>query len=185
MTHLQEFVELFPADTAILQATDDLFHLADQLIVLVSDLSLAQSLDLVGIVFIGEDRAGQALHEFDRQKGVLHPTLKLTRLAEPTGVHVEVAQRVCPVPDELMADEVLGDGYKIDATEFRITAVAIDDGADGRFSFVLEQERTLISGDHVAEGNVPDDLPEKVKSYRIKSIAPGRGQYIDNASMVF
>lgn len=83
------------------------------------------------------------------------------------------------------ADEVLGDGYKIDATEFRITAVAIDDGADGRFSFVLEQERTLISGDHVAEGSVPADLPKKVKSFRIKSIAPGRGQYIENASTVF
>lgn len=83
------------------------------------------------------------------------------------------------------ADEVLGDGHKIDATEFRITAVAIDDGADGRFSFVLEQERTLISGDHVGEGEVPPALPEKVKSYRIKSIAPGRGQYIDNASIIF
>ena len=63
-----------------------------------------------------------------------------------------------------------------------MTAVAIDDGSDGRFSFVLEQERTLISGDHVEDGAVPTSLPEKVKSYRIKSIAPGRGQYIDNAS---
>ena len=81
------------------------------------------------------------------------------------------------------ADEVLGDGYKIDATEFRITAVAISDGSDGRYSFVLEQERTLISGDHCDDG-VPEQLPAKVKSYRIKSIAPGTGQYIENAKTI-
>lgn len=81
------------------------------------------------------------------------------------------------------ADDVLGDGYKIDATEFRITAVAIGDGSDGRYSFVLEQERTLIAGDHCHTG-VPDGLPEKVKSYRIKAIAPGTGQYIENAKTV-
>ena len=81
------------------------------------------------------------------------------------------------------ADEVLGDGYKIDATEFRITAVAISAGSDGRYSFVLEQERTLLSGDHCDDG-MPDELPAKVKSYRIKSIAPGHGQYIDNAKTV-
>jgi glyoxylase-like metal-dependent hydrolase (beta-lactamase superfamily II) len=79
------------------------------------------------------------------------------------------------------ADQVLGDGYKIDATEFRITAVAVDDGSDGRFSFVLEQERTLLAGDHVSDDGLPEALPAKVKSYRIKSIAPGRGQYIENA----
>ncbi|MDH4075316.1 MAG: hypothetical protein OEY41_13500 [Acidimicrobiia bacterium] len=81
------------------------------------------------------------------------------------------------------ADDVLGDGYKIDATEFRITAVAINDGADGRYSFVLEQERTLITGDHCHE-SVPSHLPEKVKSFRIKAIAPGHGQYIENAKAV-
>ncbi len=81
------------------------------------------------------------------------------------------------------ADDVLGDGYKIDATEFRITAVAISDGSDGRYSFVLEQERTLLTGDHCEDG-VPEDLPAKVKSYRIKSIAPGRGQYIENAKPI-
>ncbi len=81
------------------------------------------------------------------------------------------------------ADEVLGDGYKIDATEFRITAVAINDGSDGRYSFVLEQERTLLAGDHCDDG-VPEQLPAKIKSFRIKSIAPGHGQYIENAKTV-
>ncbi len=100
------------------------------------------------------------------------------RLKERTG-----AELVAP-PGFDGADDVLGDGYKIDATEFRMTAVAIDDGADGRFSFVLEQERTLLAGNHVNETEMPDALPAKVKSYRIKSIAPGRGQYIENASII-
>ncbi len=83
------------------------------------------------------------------------------------------------------ADDVLGDGYKIDATEFRMTAVAVADGSDGRFSFVLEQERTLLAGPHCTEaGDIAVELPEKVKSYRIKSIAPGHGQYIENANSV-
>ncbi|MDH3295863.1 MAG: hypothetical protein OER95_16215 [Acidimicrobiia bacterium] len=83
------------------------------------------------------------------------------------------------------ADQVLGDGYKIDATEFRMTAVAIEDGSDGRFSFVLEQERTLLCGDHLTEDAVPPSLPEKVKSFRIRSLAPGHGQYMEDAGHLF
>ncbi|MDH3302963.1 MAG: hypothetical protein OES24_20880 [Acidimicrobiia bacterium] len=83
------------------------------------------------------------------------------------------------------ADQVLGDGYKIDATEFRITAVAIDDGSDGKFSFVLEQERTLLCGDHIVDDSVPESLPAKVKSFRIKSMAPGHGQYVEDAGGLF
>lgn len=81
------------------------------------------------------------------------------------------------------ADQVLGDGHKIDATEFRITAVAVGDSETGRYAFVLEQERTLISGDHCSQ-EVPAGLPEKVKSYRIRSMAPAWGQYIDDARVV-
>jgi len=100
-------------------------------------------------------------------------------LKERTG-----AELVAP-PGFSGADQVLGDGYKIDATEFRMTAVAIEDGSDGKFSFVLEQERTLICGDHVSEDAVPSALPEKVKSYRIRSLAPGHGQYMEDAGHLF
>ncbi len=78
------------------------------------------------------------------------------------------------------ADDVLGDGYKIDATEFRIAAMAMGDPDDGTYAFVLEQERTLLPGDHLDDG-VPKDFPARVKSYRLKSIAPGHGQYIEDA----
>lgn len=75
------------------------------------------------------------------------------------------------------ADDTLGDGYKIDATEFRITAIGL---SEATHCFVLEQERTLLVGDHLDAG-VPDGLADAVKSYRLKAVAPGHGQYIDNA----
>ena len=77
-------------------------------------------------------------------------------------------------------DDLLGDGYKIDATEFRMTAIA---QSENRHCFVLEQERTLLVGDHLNQ-SVPDGLREAVKSYRLKAIAPGHGQYIDSAKNV-
>ncbi len=78
------------------------------------------------------------------------------------------------------ADDVLGDGYKIDATEFRIIALAMGEPDQGQFAFVLEQERCLIPGDLLDE-SIPEDLPARVKSYRLKSVAPGHGQYIEDA----
>ncbi len=75
------------------------------------------------------------------------------------------------------ADEVLGDGYKIDATEFRI--IAMEMGGDDHI-FFLEQERTLVVGD-LLDGGIPEDLPARVKSMRLKAVAPGHGQYIEDA----
>ena len=80
------------------------------------------------------------------------------------------------------ADDVIGDGYKIDATEFRVIAMALDAEA-GEYVYVLEQERSLLPGDHFDDG-VPADFPKRVKSYRLKSIAPGHGQYIEDAKKV-
>jgi hypothetical protein len=78
------------------------------------------------------------------------------------------------------ADEVLGDGYKIDATEFRIIALTIGSPDDAKHIFVLEQERCMLIGDHL-DDSIPDDLPAKVKSYRLRTLAPGHGQYIEDA----
>lgn len=77
------------------------------------------------------------------------------------------------------ADDVIGDGYKIDATEFRVIAMALDADA-GSYVYILEQERSLLPGDHLDE-EIPADLPKRVKSFRLKSIAPGHGQYIEDA----
>ncbi len=95
------------------------------------------------------------------------------KLKELTG-----AELVAPAGFE-GADEILGDGYKIDATEFRVMAMALDADA-GEYVFILEQERSMLSGDHLAD-SVPESLPARVKSFRLKSIAPGHGQYIEDA----
>lgn len=76
-------------------------------------------------------------------------------------------------------DEVLGDGVKIDATEFRLIAMKI--GRSGKkFAFVLEQERAMFTGDHITD-TVPKELVKKIKPFRIRAIAPGHGQYIEDA----
>lgn len=95
------------------------------------------------------------------------------RLKELTGAEIIA-------PSGFTGDDHLGDGYKIDATEFRITAVAL---SEQQHCFVLEQERTLLAGDHLVD-SVPDGLRRAVKSYRLKAIAPGHGQYIDDAKSV-
>ncbi len=76
------------------------------------------------------------------------------------------------------ADKEIGDGDKIDATEFVIRAVAT--GTSDDFIYVLEQERSILAGDLFNEG-VPSEIPARVKKDRIKTIAPGHGQFIEDA----
>ena len=98
------------------------------------------------------------------------------RLKELTG-----AELVAPAGFE-GADTVLDESYQVDATEFRITTINVGDS--GHHVFILEQERSMIPGDHLDAG-VPEGLAARVKRYRLKSIAPGHGQYIENAKEVF
>lgn len=93
------------------------------------------------------------------------------KLKEMTG-----AELIAPAGFE-GADIELNADFKVDATEFRVFTFPIE---DGKFVFVLEQERSLIPGD-VFDDAVPEDFPAKVKSYRLKSVAPGHGQYIEDA----
>ncbi|NNE97113.1 MAG: hypothetical protein HKN24_13895 [Acidimicrobiales bacterium] len=76
------------------------------------------------------------------------------------------------------ADKEIGDGDKIDATEFVIRVVALSEGDS--YVYVLEQERSILAGD-LFENGVPDDIPARVKKDRIKTIAPGHGQFIEDA----
>jgi glyoxylase-like metal-dependent hydrolase (beta-lactamase superfamily II) len=92
----------------------------------------------------------------------------------------------------LKVDRRLADGDKIEATEFRLTAVHTPGHASNHLCYMLEEERMLFSGDHVMQGSTvvirpPDgDMTaylaslEKVKAMRIKSIAPGHGHLIDD-----
>lgn len=90
------------------------------------------------------------------------------------------AQLIAPADFEGV-DEILGDGYKIDATEFSLIALSTKKSAEqNHFIYSLEQERTLFTGIE-ANQTLDEDLIDKTKPYRLKSIAPGFGQFIEDA----
>jgi glyoxylase-like metal-dependent hydrolase (beta-lactamase superfamily II) len=98
--------------------------------------------------------------------------------------------------DGLRVDRRIGDGFRISATEFRLTAIHTPGHASNHLCFLLEEERMLFSGDHIMQGSTvvirpPDgdmaaylDSLAKVRQLRLRSIAPGHGHLIDNPNEV-
>ncbi|MBV9413075.1 MAG: MBL fold metallo-hydrolase [Acidimicrobiia bacterium] len=96
--------------------------------------------------------------------------------------------------DEFAPDETIGDGFCLEATEFRLLAVHTPGHASNHLCYLLEQERMLFSGDHIMQGSTvviapPDgDMAayvaalQRLKTLRIKSIAPGHGHLIEDPS---
>lgn len=96
--------------------------------------------------------------------------------------------------DTLTVDRSLADGDTVEGTEFRLTALHTPGHASNHLCFQLEQEHVLFSGDHIMEGSTvviapPDgdmgaylDQLERLRSMRIKAIAPGHGQFITDPS---
>lgn len=93
--------------------------------------------------------------------------------------------------DGLKVDSRIKEGFRIEATEFRLRAVHTPGHASNHLCFFLEEERLLFSGDHVMQGSTvvirpPDgdmatylDSLAKVRKLRLKAIAPGHGHVID------
>jgi len=116
-----------------------------------------------------------------------HSTLAGT-LAERTGAEVLAYDS----RDGLEVDRALGDGERLDGTEFRLTAVHTPGHASNHLCFLLEQESALFSGDHVMQGSTvvirpPDgDMAdylrslERVRGLRLRSLLPGHGDVIDD-----
>ena len=91
-------------------------------------------------------------------------------------------------------DGTLGDGAVIEATEFHLTALHTPGHASNHLCYLLNEERTLFTGDHIMEGSTvvispPDgDMAaylaslERLKTIRprLKAIAPGHGHVIDD-----
>jgi glyoxylase-like metal-dependent hydrolase (beta-lactamase superfamily II) len=91
-------------------------------------------------------------------------------------------------------DGTLGDGAVIEATEFHLTALHTPGHASDHLCYLLNEERTLFTGDHIMEGSTvvispPDgDMAaylaslERLKTIRprLKAIAPGHGHVIDD-----
>jgi glyoxylase-like metal-dependent hydrolase (beta-lactamase superfamily II) len=98
--------------------------------------------------------------------------------------------------DGLKVDKKIKDGFRIEATEFRLRAVHTPGHASNHLCFFLEEERLLFSGDHVMQGSTvvikpPDgdmatylESLQKVRKMRLRSIAPGHGHVIDNPNDV-
>jgi len=94
--------------------------------------------------------------------------------------------------DGLKVDRKIGDGFTIEATEFRLTAVHTPGHASNHLCYYLHEERMLFTGDHINEsatvvirppdGNMIEYLAslEKLKSLRLRSLAPGHGRLIEN-----
>ena len=92
----------------------------------------------------------------------------------------------------LKVDRRIGQDFRIDATEFRLTAHHTPGHASNHLCFLLEEERMLFSGDHLMEGSTvvikpPDgdmgaylDSLRKVRALRLRSIAPGHGHLIED-----
>jgi glyoxylase-like metal-dependent hydrolase (beta-lactamase superfamily II) len=91
-------------------------------------------------------------------------------------------------------DGTLADGAVIEATEFHLTALHTPGHASNHLCYLLNEERTLFTGDHIMQGSTvvispPDgDMAtylaslEKLKTIRprLKAIAPGHGHVIDD-----
>jgi glyoxylase-like metal-dependent hydrolase (beta-lactamase superfamily II) len=94
--------------------------------------------------------------------------------------------------DGLKVDRRIGQGDRIEATEFRLTAHHTPGHASNHLCYVLEEERMLFTGDHVMQGSTvvikpPDgdmaaylESLERLKVLRLKSIAPGHGHLIED-----
>lgn len=93
--------------------------------------------------------------------------------------------------DGLKVDRRLADGDRIEATEFRLRAIHTPGHASNHLCYLLEEERMLLSGDHIMQGSTvvirpPDgdmaaylDSLRALRKLRLRSIAPGHGHLID------
>ncbi len=97
--------------------------------------------------------------------------------------------------DGFVPDVEIGEGYELEATEFRLLALHTPGVAADHLCYLLEDDRILVSGDLVRgeEGGelTPVDLDsaswqasiERLSKLRppLRGIAPGRGHFVDDA----
>jgi glyoxylase-like metal-dependent hydrolase (beta-lactamase superfamily II) len=94
--------------------------------------------------------------------------------------------------DVVQPDTTIRDGFELEATEFRLTALHTPGHASDHLCYLLERSRLLFSGDHVMQGSTvvikpPDgDMAAYLESLarlltlRVRAIAPGHGYVIED-----
>ncbi|HUW01571.1 MAG TPA: MBL fold metallo-hydrolase [Acidimicrobiales bacterium] len=109
-------------------------------------------------------------------------------LAERTGAEVVAFE----ARDGLEIDRSSTDGDVLSTSEYRLRTVHTPGHASNHLCFLLEEERTLFSGDHIMDGSTvviapPDgdmaiylESLAKVAALRLRRIAPGHGFPIED-----
>jgi glyoxylase-like metal-dependent hydrolase (beta-lactamase superfamily II) len=94
--------------------------------------------------------------------------------------------------DDFVPDTEIGDGWVLDAGEFRLSAVHTPGHASNHLCYLLPSEKLLFSGDHIMSGSTvviapPDgDMAAYLKALQrlheipMRGIAPGHGGFIDD-----
>jgi len=118
-----------------------------------------------------------------------HHAEAVSELKARTGA---VVMAMCDVP----RDEELKHGQQIVGTEFRLTIKHLPGPSADNIGLMLEEERTLLSGDLIVEGGTMAIVPpsgdmsdyitslESLKKLRLKRIAPAHGYLIENPKEV-
>ncbi|MEZ5142584.1 MAG: MBL fold metallo-hydrolase [Acidimicrobiales bacterium] len=109
-------------------------------------------------------------------------------LAERTGAEV----LGYGAKDGFKPDRRLRDGDVVDSTEFRLRAIHTPGHASNHLCYLVEEERMLLSGDHINSSATvvirpPDgdmaaylDSLAALRKLRLRSIAPGHGHLIED-----
>ena len=96
--------------------------------------------------------------------------------------------------ETFVPDTVLSHGYKITTDEYSIEAIHTPGHASNHLCFYLEEQKCLLTGDHIMDGSTvviapPDgDMTEYIDSlkllenYEIDYFAPGHGNYMEEPS---
>jgi glyoxylase-like metal-dependent hydrolase (beta-lactamase superfamily II) len=93
-------------------------------------------------------------------------------------------------------DVAIGEGFDLEATEFRLTALHTPGHASDHLCYLLGRSRLLFSGDHVMQGSTvvikpPDgdmaaylDSLRRLLTLRMRAIAPGHGHLIEDPTAI-
>jgi len=115
------------------------------------------------------------------------------RLVARTGAEVVASTRRLPKDADTVVDRVLRDGDTVEGTEFGLEALVTPGHAPEHLCFLLEEERTLFSGDVVLGGMYSVVNPrrggdmavyvatlQRLERLRLTRIAPAHGEAIDD-----
>ena len=112
-----------------------------------------------------------------------------TRLAKATGAEILAFSKR---EKSVAVDRAIGEGDTIDGSEFRLEVMHTPGHAPNHLCFHLEEERMLFTGDTILGGMYSVVSPgsggdmaeymatlERLRAMRIRSIAPGHGELIE------